>query len=207
MFTFNYVSQAIGWDRLDSDRDSGRERVFPEKFADETVISGVVPYFDLEAEFRSTAAIGVPMSILVVRIDTWQDMAASNSRAEESAAGVLAGAFGEGCLVAELGAGEYAVLLRGVNHFPELLQILEYAQSRTRDSSGPQGGHRIQECADEPLPTVASFSFKTGIARCPLDDEDLRTLLYLAGKALDELHGDTPDYQFVDGRHRRSIKI
>ena len=208
MFTFNYISQAIGWSRLDSGIDSAQERVLPEKFADEAVVSGVMPYFDLEAEFCNTAAIGVPMAILVVRIDAWQAMAASDCRAEESAADLLAGAFGEGSAVASLGAGEYVVLLRGVNHFPELLQILEYAQSRTRDDSGLRTGRRsYREHAGECSPAGACFSFKTGIARCPLDDEDLRTLLFLAGTALDELHGDTPDYQFVDGRHRRSARI
>lgn len=208
MFTFNYISQAIGWNRINSGMDSVLERVLPEKSVDETVVSGVMSYFDLEAEFCNTAAIGVPMAILVVRIDAWRATAASNSRVEESAAGVLAGAFGEGSVVAALGAGEYVVMLRGVNHFPELLQIIEYAQSRARNDAGLQTEHQNhRDSTDQCSPAGACFAFKTGIARCPLDDEDLRTLLFLAGTALDELNGDTPDYQFVDGRHRRSARI
>lgn len=155
--------------------------------------SGVMSYFDLEYEFADAAGAGIPMSVLVVRVDDYDAFEPVNESDKfDLVLERLSRAFGDGCAIASLGADEFVVLLRGAQHFPELLQILEYAQSRV-GSRGEDSG-------------VAS-SFKTGVARCPLDDDNLRTLLVLAGKAVDDLDVDTPNIQFVDGRHRRSLGI
>lgn len=155
--------------------------------------SGVMSYFDVEYEFAEAAGIGIPMSILVVRVDDYEAFQpVSEADKHDRVLERLSGAFGDGCAIASLGGDEFVVLLRGVQHFPELLQILEYAQSRVRKSG--KGAK-------------TSSIFKTGVARCPLDDDNLRTLLVLAGRAVDDLEADTPEFQFVDGRHRRSIGI
>lgn len=155
--------------------------------------SGVMSYFDVEYEYAEAAGVGMPMSVLVVRVDDYETFQpASEADQHDSVLERLSAAFGDGCAIASLGGDEFVVLLRGVQHFPELLQILEYAQSRVRKSGRS---------------TKVSSSFKTGVARCPLDDDNFRTLLVLAGRAVDDLEADTPDFQFVDGRHRRSLGI
>lgn len=183
------------------DRDEWRSDRRAESFGSsrsgsshDQVVSGAMDYFGLEQVFSDTLSFGIPMTVLVVRVENYTELEpqyASSSDFNHLIAAVLSSGFGADACAAALGGDEFVLLLRGVHHYPEILQIHNYAQLRLRENPAE--------------PALSGLTFKAGIARCPLDDECLRTLLVLAGRAVDELEADAPDFQFVDGRHRRSF--
>jgi hypothetical protein len=156
--------------------------------------SGAIDYFGLEKAFTEALSFGIPMTVLVIRVENYSELeqqSASSTDFNHQVAAHLCSGFGEDSCAAALGGDEFVLMLRGVHHYPEILRIHNYAQVRLGESRSDMA--------------LSGFAFKAGVARCPLDDECLRTLLVLAGRAVDELEGNASDLQFVDRRHRRSL--
>ena len=91
---------------------------------------------------------------------------------------------------APIGDGEYAVLLLGIEQCADLIPRMENVVSRMASGRFRADGE--------------SLKCTVGVARCPLDAEDLVNLIRMASTAASELGGGGPQYQFISRRHRQN---
>lgn len=146
-------------------------------------------FSDLECTFKVTEDL--PKSLLVVRVENdFSEEARNASERLTRQAQItqqLSSACGRFAHVAAIGAQEYAVLLPGMDQCSELIPKLNNFLSRT--TAGHLNGDG------------ASLDCRVGVARCPMDAEDLGELIRMASKAAAELRSSDLRYQFISRRH------
>ena len=138
------------------------------------------------------AAAGLPKSLFVVRVEndySEQSQDASERLAQQAQiTQQLASACGRSAHVAAIGDKEYAVLLIGIAQCSELIPRLKNLLSRTI------AGHLNGD--------GTSLDCRVGVARSPMDSEDLTELICMASNAATELGVSDLRYQFISRRHR-----
>ena len=184
---------------------------------DNTVLSGLVDSFMrliAKPEPASTYSTGDTLSalqrafdgfkrpeksLLVIRVEN-EGAEVDVSGIKENASAFLArqsyivqqleNTCGLNTFAAPIGDGEYAVLLLGVEQCTDLIPRMENVVSHMATGRFRANGE--------------SLKCTVGVARCPLDAEDLSNLIRMASTAASELGGGGPQYQFISRRHRQN---
>jgi hypothetical protein len=147
--------------------------------------AGLVEAFpELEAAFSDAGQFGLPMSLAVARMAPPPD---AEGQDREALCRRLREAFSEECRVAPVDGNRFAVLLLGRDQFPDLVRIFELALERL---ARWQRGR-------------PALCVQFGVARCPLDGDELPALLALAEQVLSDVPAQQAAFDFVDRRHRR----
>ena len=90
--------------------------------------------------------------------------------------------------VAAIGDGEYAILLLGYDQCADLIPRLEELVARTNASL----------CTNDTSAARCSI----GVARTPMDTDDLQSAIVMASAAASDADDAGPCYQFVSRRHK-----
>jgi hypothetical protein len=146
----------------------------------------------LRRAFDATA--GLQKSLLVIRVknDVSEDEEHATTLLARQGRIVrqLAKTCGLNTHAAAIGDDEYAVLLLGIDQCTDLIPRIENVISRM--AAGHLNGDG------------ASLKCSVGVARCPMDTDDLGHLIRMASAAAAELIDSTLEYQFISRRHRQS---
>lgn len=146
-------------------------------------------FSELQRAFDATQ--GLCKSLLVIRVENNQPECKEDASARLEHQGRIVRQLESSCGLhthgAAIGDDEYAVLLLGVDQCSELIPRLESILSRT--AAGHLNGDG------------SSLKYRIGVARCPIDSEELRDLIPMASTAAKELSHSDLAYQFISRRH------
>ena len=141
----------------------------------------------LQSAFEASSRRG--KSLLVIRVENeGSEVAGALVDRQRHIVQQLEKTCGLNAVAAPIGDGEYAVLLLGIEQCGDLIPRMESVISRM--ASGHMSGDGV------------SLKCGVGVARCPLDAEDLGHLIRMASTAASELGNGGPGYQFITRRHR-----
>ena len=146
-------------------------------------------FSELKHSFEITK--GIRKSLLVIHVESdadHQDDVNARLADQERVLQQLRSVFGIRATAAAIGDKEYAVLLHGIDQCNELIPRIEEMLSRT--SAGHSNEHQV------------SLTCRVGVARCPIDADELSDSIRMASNAATELVNSEHTYQFISRRHR-----
>ena len=149
-------------------------------------------FSELRRAFDATE--GLQKSLLVLRVENEvsegeEDVSALLVR-QGSIVRQLEKTCGLNTHAAAIGDDEYAVLLLGVDQCSDLIPRIKNVLSRM--AAGHLNGDG------------ASLKCSVGVARCPVDTDDLSNLIRMASVAAAELIDNELGYQFISRRHHQN---
>lgn len=151
-------------------------------------------FSELEHAFYATK--GLPKSLLVVRVE--EDAASENDADarrvhQHKILKQLISVSGIRATVEPIGDNEIAVLLNGIDQCSELIARVEEMLARIEpEPATRQNDNKSRKCT-------------VGIARCPIDADELNDSIRLASSAAAELNGSEYRYQFITRHQRRLV--
>ena len=157
----------------------------------DTAVPAAGGFTELRNKFD--ASLGLAKSLLVVKVrqsssTTELSHATSYLENQTLVTKQLKEICGQQTPVAAIGDDEYAVLLLGYDQCGELIPRLENLVARIRTTLFSDDDS-AQQC-------------HIGVARTPIDTEDLQTAIVMASAAASELTGTGPSFQYICRRHR-----
>lgn len=132
-------------------------------------------------------SVGMARSLLVIRVENENSAADCLDRQQETIR-QLRLVCGRSNPIAAIGDTEYAVLLVGYDQCCELIPRLDYIVSRA--AAGHLNGDG------------GSLRCRIGVARSPIDSEELGASIAMASIAAQELQASGLAYQFISRRHK-----
>ena len=142
-----------------------------------------------ELRDKFDASVGFAKSLLVIHVDDGQKFTNESERLtnQQQVTEQLKLTCGRAVPVAPIGESEYALLLLGYDQCSELIPRLENMIARAK------AGHLNGD--------GRSLLCRIGVARSPIDTEDLRTAIAMASAAASELLESDLSFQFISRRH------
>jgi GGDEF domain-containing protein len=149
---------------------------------------------DLRNKFNT--AHGMAKSVFILKLEDPIQANSGNNEArrlkEQQLTAQLKQILGNRTPVAAIGEGEYAILLLGYDQCADLIPRLEELTARTQAIL----------CTND----ASAARFSIGVARTPMDTEDLQSAIVMASAAASEFDVAGPRYQFVSRRHKSYMK-
>ncbi len=143
---------------------------------------------ELERTFAAIADLGVPCTVLSVRVANSADLGAASADTTRSVGAQLLLVFGLEARIAPVCDGGYAVVLPGIDQLPELEPRLEHALTRAAAGGWNGDGHTL-DC-------------RVGVARYQLEGSSLEEMVSGGLAAADEM--TDAGHAFVSHRHLRA---
>ena len=141
---------------------------------------------------KFNTARGMAKSLIVLKLENPVQANSEGPEAQrlkrEQQTKQLTQILGKQTPMAAIGDGEYAILLLGYDQCADLIPRLEQLAERTQ----------ARLCSGDDSTVRCSM----GVARTPMDTEDLQSAVVMASTAASELTEFDPCYQFISRRHK-----